>query len=85
MTNKENFIKNCLLVTKSSDLVEQNMFAKIAIDTFINSKYIDNTTEESKLFFIQNLKEVLNNYINKSSTVNDVKQMITLQSDIIVD
>jgi len=35
--------------------------------------------------FIQNLKEVLNNYINKSSTVNDVKQMITLQSDIIVD
>ncbi|MFY7935956.1 MAG: hypothetical protein ACOVOQ_01155 [Flavobacterium sp.] len=85
MTNKENFIKNCLLVTKSSDLVEQNMFAKIAIDTFLNSKYIDNTTEESKLFFIQNLKEVLNNYINKSSTVNDVKQMITLQSDIIVD
>jgi len=79
MTNKENFIKNCLLVTKSSDLVEQNMFAKIAIDTFLNSKYIDNTTEESKLFFIQNLKEVLNNYINKSSTVNDVKQMITLQ------
>ena len=86
MSNKNAFIKNCLLLLEETDTTAQKILMSEAIKSFTNSKMIDNTPESFKIDSIKDISSILNEFINKNNvSVNDVKQMYILQSELIAD
>jgi hypothetical protein len=86
MSNKNNFIKNCILLLDETDIITQQTLIKEAVRAFTNSKMIDYTPESFKTDSIKEISNILNDFIeNKNVSKNDVKQMYILQSELIAD
>jgi hypothetical protein len=86
MSNKTEFIKNCILLINETDTLKQKSLADEAITIFEKSKMIENTPDEFKIYSLLTIKETLLGFIVKNgTTVSDVKQVYILQSEFIDD
>ncbi|WP_291103714.1 MULTISPECIES: hypothetical protein [unclassified Flavobacterium] len=85
MTNKENFIKSCLVLFQETDLETQKTLCVEIVNIFKNSKMIPYTYEKDRLRCISEIQDLLTKYTLKTEFITDIefKNTYILYSELI--